>query len=542
MLLGGNNREAQIIQGLIARGMAPHIAQGFTANMIAESGLNPGINEINPVVPGSRGGFGLNQWTGPRRRAYEAFAAERGRPLDDLDTQLDFTMFELQGPEASAWRSIQGAQDPVEAARLVSERFLRPGIPHLDRRLSEAARLGGMQLPAPTVSTSGGAAMNGLLGGAQPAMPQQPEPRRGLLDRTLRDEDWRARAAIALEGMTLNPNVGLMNMLGGEMQDRRETKKQEADRNRTMEYLEGLGTPQAAEALRYAQGTGDIAGALKMALQTPQGPEIREVGGRLVQVSPDGQVAEIYAPQADARGRVVDASELRQMFPEAQIEDGLYNLKADGTATKVGGSGTNITTNVDLPGVEAFEDAFAKGDATAIRTIEDSGMQAMRNMGRIDRLEELLTRAPSGAEGVIKSIAGEFGIATEGLSDIQAAQSLINTLVPEQRQPGSGPMSDADLALFKQSLPRIINQPGGNQLIVDTMRSIAQYDAEGAEIVQRLRAREIDRAQAFQMLQSRQNPLATFRAPAGAPATDAPAPTSTQPRVRVFNPATGQLE
>ena len=95
---------------------------------------------------------------------------------------------------------------------------------------------------------------------------------------------------------------------------------------------------------------------------------------------------------------------------------------------------------------------------------------------------------------------------------------MINSLVPEQRQPGSGPMSDADLDLFKQSLPRIINQPGGNQIIVGTMRAIAQYDAEGAAIVQKLRAGEfgtgdIARAKAFQMLQDRKNPLSDFKMP-----------------------------
>ena len=53
--------EQEIIAGLVARGMPLHIAQGVVANMKAESGLQPGINEIAPVVPGSRGGFGLNQ-------------------------------------------------------------------------------------------------------------------------------------------------------------------------------------------------------------------------------------------------------------------------------------------------------------------------------------------------------------------------------------------------------------------------------------------------------------------------------------------------
>lgn len=165
-----------------------------------------------------------------------------------------------------------------------------------------------------------------------------------------------------------------------------------------------------------------------------------------------------------------------------------------------------------------FEEAFAKGDADTVATVYNSGLAATRNLGRIDQLEALLNASPTGAGAALAQIAGEWGINTEGLDQIQAAQAVINSLVPEQRQPGSGPMSDADLALFKQSLPRIINQPGGNQTIVNTMRGIAQYDAEGAAIVQRLRSGEIDRPTAFKLLQDRKNPLAGMKVPTAAKA------------------------
>ena len=198
-------------------------------------------------------------------------------------------------------------------------------------------------------------------------------------------------------------------------------------------------------------------------------------------------------------------------------------------------------TSVDVStGGGKFEEAFAKGDAETIGTVYDAGLAATRNLGRIDQLEALLQEAPSGMGGRLAQIAGEWGLAVDGTDAVQAAQAMINSLVPEQRPPGSGPMSDADLELFKQSLPRIINTPGGNQLIVDTMRAIAQYDAQGADIVQRLRSGEIDRATAFQMLQQRQNPLATFKGQTGAPAA-APAPAGGKPRKR-YNPATGAFE
>lgn len=133
--------ESDLIAALVARGMPVHIAQGIVANMIAESRLDPGINEIAPLVPGSRGGFGLNQWTGPRRVQYEQFARDRGARPDDWRTQLDFTLWELGNTERGAGEALRGARDAEEAARIYSERFLRPGIPNLDRRLAEARRL-----------------------------------------------------------------------------------------------------------------------------------------------------------------------------------------------------------------------------------------------------------------------------------------------------------------------------------------------------------------------------------------------------------------
>ena len=156
-----------------------------------------------------------------------------------------------------------------------------------------------------------------------------------------------------------------------------------------------------------------------------------------------------------------------------------------------------------------------KLDAQSLADVAKVGATASRSLAQIGRLEALLGNIDSGMGASIQQFAGNFGIQTDGLDDIQAAAALINALVPAQRPPGSGPMSDADLELFKQSLPRIINSPGGNQIIINTMRGLAEYDAEGARIVQRLRRKEITQADAFELLNSRADPFAAFKAPTG---------------------------
>ena len=153
-------------------------------------------------------------------------------------------------------------------------------------------------------------------------------------------------------------------------------------------------------------------------------------------------------------------------------------------------------------------DEFAKMDAKNLSEVFQAGATAQSSLAKIERLADLLGRTPTGGAANVKVIAGDFGIETEGLDDLQAARALINQLVPAQRPAGSGPMSDADLELFKQSLPRIINTPRGNEVILETMRGIAQYDAMGAKIVQDYRAGRIDKNTAFQMLLDRPDPFA----------------------------------
>ncbi len=72
-------------------------------------------------------------------------------------------------------------------------------------------------------------------------------------------------------------------------------------------------------------------------------------------------------------------------------------------------------------------------------------------------------------------------------------------------------MSDADLALFKASIPQIINQPGGNALIIQTLRGIAVYDQQIGEIAGRVLNREITPADGRKEMAGLANPLEAFK-------------------------------
>ena len=122
---------------MLERGMPEHVADAFLMNFKDESGFDPGINEIDPIVEGSRGGYGLYQTTGPRRRAYEEFAKMRGAALDDPEAQIDFMMLELEGPERAAAESIFAAPDTRSAAIAIARDFLRPSEENLSKRVAK---------------------------------------------------------------------------------------------------------------------------------------------------------------------------------------------------------------------------------------------------------------------------------------------------------------------------------------------------------------------------------------------------------------------
>ena len=68
-------------------GNAGHESIGFTT-----------LQEIKPVVKGSAGGFGWFQWTGPRRRLFEAYCKRNGLNPTSREANYAYLFVELSGP------------------------------------------------------------------------------------------------------------------------------------------------------------------------------------------------------------------------------------------------------------------------------------------------------------------------------------------------------------------------------------------------------------------------------------------------------------
>ena len=162
---------------------------------------------------------------------------------------------------------------------------------------------------------------------------------------------------------------------------------------------------------------------------------------------------------------------------------------------------------------QTFAVEMAKLDAGDIAAVSTQGQTARRNAQTLNELQTALASSPSGAEAALVSILGNVGIATESTGDVQWANSLISKLIPGQRAPGSGPMSDKDIDLFRASLPRLINTPGGNAKILSTMIAMNNYMIREGDLADEVKSGAKTRDQYRKEIQALGNPLAEFSGP-----------------------------
>lgn len=169
------------------------------------------------------------------------------------------------------------------------------------------------------------------------------------------------------------------------------------------------------------------------------------------------------------------------------------------------------TVQIDQRERDEFEKEVSKRDAKFFGDLADQAATVGESQATLQDLESLLANVDTGFGARVKQFAGRYGIATEGLNEIQAVNAIISRLVPAQRQPGTGPMSDADLQLFKDSLPSIMNQPGGNKLIIDTIKGINDYRMAQARIANDVFTGELSRTEGREQLMQLANPIDKYR-------------------------------
>jgi len=98
------------------------------------------LQEIAPTVQGSRGGTGYFQWTGPRRRAFEAWCGKRSYDPSSYIANSGFLIYELQTSEKGAVGNTRRAKGLDAKVKAFEMGYERAGVKHYDSRIKWARK------------------------------------------------------------------------------------------------------------------------------------------------------------------------------------------------------------------------------------------------------------------------------------------------------------------------------------------------------------------------------------------------------------------
>lgn len=136
-------------------------------------------------------------------------------------------------------------------------------------------------------------------------MPQPMSQPQGLLGRigagikrSVQDPDFMDRLTIGLGGMTMRPNEALMGLAQNRIEQRQKLGMANEQKNRTIEALKRLNTPEAMRALQLLDAGGSISDALTMGFEKSKSDiEYKVVDGRLVKIDTlNNTVTEAFSP------------------------------------------------------------------------------------------------------------------------------------------------------------------------------------------------------------------------------------------------------
>lgn len=195
-------------------------------------------------------------------------------------------------------------------------------------------------------------------------------------------------------------------------------------------------------------------------------------------------------------------------------------------------------TTINMGGEREFEKETGKIQATMFGDMLKDGYEASADVATIDELGANLAKTPGGVAGGIQSFALSFGVPLgSNPTEAQAAKAIISRLIPRQRPPGSGSSSNLDVNMFADALPKLINTPDGNALILETMKGLAQRRIDAGKIASSAMNGEITRQHATEALTNLPDPLKAFRAKMNG----IKLPTTSR-KQGTFNPQTGQVD
>ncbi len=272
-------------------------------------------------------------------------------------------------------------------------------------------------------------------------------------------------------------------------QQRQQQEQQAQVRSLGQQYLGGglgpgqAGPPTAPNPMAFAQGLGAIDPMQSLQLQQsltpkPQGPMKMGKDDRLVDPSTG---KELVSPAPDHNQMIVRG-------PNGPMINPLY-VQAKSQIAAAG----RPQVNVDMKQEGEFGKAMGKNFAENYNDLLKSGAGAGAKMQTLTRFGNILDKTPTGKLEPMKAEIGRtaaslgFKVDTDKLSAQDALEALSNEFALTLRNPSGGAgmpgaLSDKDRDFLVSMVPTLGKTPGGNRMILEAFKRVAQREAEVAKL------------------------------------------------------------
>lgn len=222
------------------------------------------------------------------------------------------------------------------------------------------------------------------------------------------------------------------------------------------------------------------------------------------------QAKDVYGVPADALKKQLDAlrsDDLTQARNDFAIlpSSAQTPQNAARIGKKYGYAANEVMEGIKTPNTPLVSIGQEKAEAKKVgevfgeqyTAIQQADLKSTSTLNRLDRMDQLLTGVQTGALvptiTQIQSIAQSFGITVdETLPAKQALEALSSEVALGLRNPAGGAgmpgaLSDKDRDFLLNMTPGLGKTPGGNRLIIETGRKLAQRDREVARMARAYR-------------------------------------------------------
>lgn len=292
--------------------------------------------------------------------------------------------------------------------------------------------------------------------------------------------------------------------------------------------------PQAANArLQAAQATlnsryataSEKAVAQSIIMQSIKGGEFETItrpDGSVYHVPKTGNGApvQVFGPQTKPEGPTGDMREYALYTDQAKAAGQQPESFTDWSRGNKAAGRTQIS--IDTKGAGKFAEKANEYQAKRYSDMASAADESVVLRSDVETLSGLLSgiQTGRGAETKLSLAQMAKGVGLDTVADaltggkmneMEAAQSIMDKLTPRMRVPGSGATSDMEMRVFRNALPSLLKQPGGNAIVADTYRGMLDYQAQVGDIAGRALRGEISQAEADKAIRETPSPFTRFK-------------------------------